>query len=156
MKVAILCLCLVGITSAWPVSKSQTPSPALAHSLCTFLCTSARNTDFFIFSPFKVIQSKQHAISASSEEKYVSSFCLLIFFDKYFLFVCLFVFLQNTFSGPCSMIVDACRTCPHLAVMSQFQSRGLLMSTDFFLCHAAWLWTFISSISGPALEIFFS
>ncbi|NXQ36981.1 OSTP protein, partial [Alaudala cheleensis] len=37
MKVAVLCLCLISITSAWPV-----------------------------------IQSKQHAISASSEEKYVS------------------------------------------------------------------------------------
>ncbi|NWV06115.1 OSTP protein, partial [Ptilonorhynchus violaceus] len=37
MKVALLCLCLIGITTAWPV-----------------------------------IQSKQHAISASSEEKYDS------------------------------------------------------------------------------------
>ncbi|NWS33278.1 OSTP protein, partial [Polioptila caerulea] len=37
MKVAVLCLCLISITAAWPV-----------------------------------IQSKQHAISASSEEKYVS------------------------------------------------------------------------------------
>ncbi|NWY37186.1 OSTP protein, partial [Sylvia atricapilla] len=37
MKVAVLCLCLISITSAWPV-----------------------------------IQSKQHAISASSEEKYDS------------------------------------------------------------------------------------
>lgn len=30
----------------------------------------------FLFPPFKVSKSRQHAISASSEEKYVSSFLL--------------------------------------------------------------------------------